>query len=252
MLHIAHISTLLYLRHGNTNRVTHFEIESNRMDIKRIESFVNSIDFLNACNALELHQLCVRLELCIWHRRRIVLYGPPPLSSTHSLITSIRNVYFQYSKYNPVMKCARAKGRPHYEYTLFFFFLLHLIYAFLYSLLILCSIQCGIMCKWNVDQVNGRHFYFFINEKKMTTLLRRCNNAIHDLRVNDMAKGQMRLPKTIFLLEHQLLYGNLVLLQVQVLQKMNKPRKINRNKKTHLKFYFDWRSLVWIILQLMI
>lgn len=81
-------------------------------------------------------------------------------------------------------------------------------------------------------------------KKKMTTLLRRCNNAIHDLRVNDMAKGQMRLPKTIFLLEHQLLYGNLVLLQVQVLQKMNKPRKINRNKKTHLKFHFDWRSLV--------
>lgn len=137
------------------------------MDIKRIESFVNSIDFLNACNALELHQLCVRLELCIWHRRRIVLHGPPPpLSPTHSLVTSIRNVYFQYSKYNPVMKCARAKGRPHYEYTLFFFILLHLIYAFLNSLLILCSIQCGIMCKWNVDQVNGRHFYFYINERK--------------------------------------------------------------------------------------
>lgn len=95
-----------------------------------------------------------------------------------------------------------------------------------------CSIQCGIMCKWNVDQVNGRHFYFFINRRKnLTTLLRRCNNAIHDLRTNDMAKGQMRLPKTIFLLEHQLLYGNLVLLQVQVLQKMNKPRKINCNKK---------------------
>lgn len=67
--------------------------------------------------------------------------------------------------------------------------------------------------------------------KKLTTLLRRCNNAIHDLRVNDMAKGQMRLPKTILLLEHQLLYGNLILLKVQVLQKMNKPQKINCNKK---------------------
>lgn len=186
------------------------------MDIKRIESFVNSIDFLNACNALELHQLCVRLELCSMDHLPFLLL---------TLVTSIRNVYFQYSKYNPVMKCARAKGRPHYEYTLFFFFLLHLIYAFLMSLLTLCSIQCGIMCKWYVDQVNERHFYFFINErKKLTSLLRRCCNAIHDLRVNNMAKGQMRLPKTIFTLEQRLLYGNLVLLQVQVLQKMNKLR----------------------------
>lgn len=120
-----------------------------------------------------------------------------------------------------------------------------------------CSL-CVFDPMWNNVQVKCGSsqwktlLFLYKRKKKLTTLLRRCNNAIHDLRVNDMAKGQMRLPKTIFLLEHQLLYGNLVLLQVQVLQKINKLPKINCNKKTRSKFHFDWRSLLWIILQLMI